>query len=291
NLIGSFASFLMIIPSIRGARLAIDRRLLKAVLLFSIPLFLGGLAGISNDLLDRFFIEALLPDAIKWEELGIYTAATKVTALMVIFTQMYRYAAEPMFLAKFKNDDFKIANAEVMTFFVLASIAIFLGVTLYIGLFKYIVAEEFRGAMSLVPVMLVSAGLMGIFLNLNFWYKYVEKTYFAIIITVSGLIVSVLLDLWFIPLWGIDGAAYAKLASMFFMVALSFYFNQKYYPIPYKIGRMLEYTGLAAIIFVIAKYMNIKNCWIDYSVRSLLFLIFIGYAIKRERILLLLKQK
>lgn len=291
NLIGSFASFLMILPSIRGARLTINPRLLKAVLLFSIPLFVGGLAGISNDLLDRFFIEGLLPDEIKWEELGIYTAATKVTALMVIFTQMYRYAAEPMFLAKFKKDDFKAANAEVMTFFVLASITIFLGVTLYIGLFQYIVSEEFRGAMSLVPVMLISAGLMGIFLNLNFWYKYVEKTYFAIIITVSGLAVSVIFNLWLIPLWGIDGAAYAKLASMLFMVALSFYLNQKYYPIPYKLGRMMEYVVLAAVIFFIAHFMNIQNMVIDYSVRTLLFLIFIGYAIKREKILLLLKQK
>lgn len=291
NLIGSFSSMLMILPLARGAKLTIDMKLLRTVLLFSIPLFLGGLAGISNDLLDRFFIEGMLPSDIRWSELGIYTAATKITALMVIFTQMYRYAAEPMFLAKFKNDDFKTANAEVMTFFVIASIAIFLGVTLFLGVFQYIVSEEFRGAMSLVPVMLISAGLMGIFLNLNFWYKYVEKTYFAIIITVSGLIISVLFNLWLIPFWGIEGAAWAKLASMFFMVALSFYFNQKYYPVPYKLWRMAEYTVLAAAIYFVAKYMNIENMVLNYTIRALMFLLFIGYAIKREKILLLLKKK
>lgn len=290
NLIGSFSSLLMVLPSVGRVKFTIDTKLLKTVLVFSIPLFLGGLAGISNDLLDRFFIEGMLSSEIRWSELGIYTAATKITALMVIFTQMYRYAAEPMFLAKFKNDDFKTANAEVMTFFVIASIAIFLGVTLFLGLFQYIVSEEFRGAMSLVPVMLISAGLMGIFLNLNFWYKYVEKTYFAIIITVSGLIVSVLFNLWLIPYWGIEGAAWAKLASMFFMVALSFYFNQKYYPVPYKLWRMAEYVGLAAVIYFAASYMKIENPILNYTVRSIMFLLFIGYAIKREKILLLLKK-
>lgn len=290
NLIGSFSSLLMVLPSVGRVKFTIDTKLLKTVLVFSIPLFLGGLAGISNDLLDRFFIEGMLPSEIRWSELGIYTAATKITALMVIFTQMYRYAAEPMFLAKFKNDDFKTANAEVMTFFVIASIAIFLGVTLFLGLFQYIVSEEFRGAMSLVPVMLISAGLMGIFLNLNFWYKYVEKTYFAIIITVSGLIVSVLFNLWLIPYWGIEGAAWAKLASMFFMVALSFYFNQKYYPVPYKLWRMAEYVVLAAVIYFAASYMKIENPILNYTVRSIMFLLFIGYAIKREKILLLLKK-
>lgn len=291
NLIGSFISFLMILPTMKGTRFYIDRKLLRKVLIFSIPLFIGGLAGISNDMLDRFFIEWILPNDIKWSELGIYTAATKITALMLIFTQMYRYAAEPMFLAKFKNDDFKVANAEVMTYFVIASIAIFLGVTLYLGVFKYIVSEDFRGAMSLIPVMLISAGLMGIFLNLNFWYKYVEKTYFAMIITISGLIVSVLMYIWLIPILGISGAAYAKLGSTFFMVGLSFYFNQKYYPVPYKLLRISEYIGLAAVIFFIAKYMNIENIFLNYGVRTLLFLSFIGYAIKREKILLLLKRK
>lgn len=291
NLIGSFLSLLMIIPSVGRVKFAIDGKLLKKVLIFSTPLFLGGLAGISNDFLDRFFIEGMLPIDVRWAELGVYTAATKITALMVIFTQMYRYAAEPMFLAKFKNDDFKTANAEVMTFFVIVSIAIFLGVTLFLGVFQYIVSEEFRGGMQLVPVMLISAGLMGIFLNLNFWYKYIEKTYFAIIITVSGLIVSVLLNLWLIPNWGIDGAAWAKLTSMVFMVTLSFYFNQRYYPVPYKLLRMAEYVVLAAIIYFAAKYMNIENIFLNYTVRTLMFMLFIGYAIKREKILLLLKRK
>lgn len=291
NLIGSFFSLLMVLPTVGRVKFSLDTKLLRTVLIFSTPLFLGGLAGISNEFLDRFFIEGMLPADIKWSQLGIYSAATKIAALMVIFTQMYRYAAEPMFLAKFKNDDFKTANAEVMTFFVIASITIFLGVTLFLGLFQYIVSEEFRGAILLVPVMLVSAGLMGVFLNLNFWYKYVEKTYFAIIITVSGLVVSVLLNIWLIPVMGIDGAAWAKLASMLFMVGLSFYFNQKYYPVPYKMWRMAEYIGIAAFIYFVAKYMNIENVVLNYTIRTSLFLLFVGYAIKREKILLLLKKK
>ena len=137
----------------------------------------------------------------------------------------------------------------------------------------------------------MSGAFMGIFLNLNFWYKYVEKTHFAIIITGAGLIVSIAINMWLIPVLGLKGAALAKLASTFFMVVLSFYLNQKYYPIPYKISKILMYVLLAAIIFFAAKYIEIQNIWLNYTFRTFLLLSFVTYAIKKEKILLLLKRK
>lgn len=291
NLIASIVAFIMAFRLMKNVRFNINLPILRKILLFSIPLFIGGLAGTANEFLDRFFIEDFMPKEIAFAQLGIYSATLKITALMVIFTQMYRYAAEPMFLAKLKKEDFRDGNAEAMTFFVIVSIILFLGVTIYIDVFKYIIAPEYRSAMSLVPMMLISSGLMGVFLNLNFWYKYVEKTHFAIIITTLGLSVSVALNVWLIPEIGLRGAAYAKLASCLFMVGLSYYFNQKYYPIPYKIWRIAEYLVVAAIIFYIAKYMNISNVWLNYVTRTLLLLSFVIYAIKREKILLLLRKK
>ncbi len=113
NIVSSFVALLMVLKSTKYIKLSIDPKLLKSVLIFSVPLFIGGLAGTANEFLDRFFIKELLPKDIADDELGIYVATIKLTAIMVIFTQMYRYAAEPLFLSKLRGEEFKDSNAIV----------------------------------------------------------------------------------------------------------------------------------------------------------------------------------
>lgn len=292
NLVSSLVAFIIVCKTVDKFSFGIDRGLLKRILIFSIPLFIGGLAGTANEYLDRFFIQGLLPSEVKYSELGIYSATLKITAIMVIFTQMYRFAAEPLFLARLKTEDFKQNNAIALNFFVIVTILIFLVVTLYIDIFELLIAPEFRESIDMVPLLLMSSGFMGILLNLNFWYKFAEKTHFAIIITSLGLVASVALNITLIPRIGIEGAAIAKLSSAVFMVLISFYFNQKYYPVPYKVGKMLGYMALGAIIYFAGQYVNFENYFISFILKGVLILIFIGYvAIKENLISLILKNK
>ncbi len=290
NLISSTIATIMAVVSVGSIKLSISRLLLRKVLLFSIPLFIGGLAGTANEFMDRFLIRYLLPENIALSQLGIYSATLKITAIMVIFTQMYRYAAEPLFLARLNKDEFKSNNSIVTMLYLLVSIIIFLGITLFIDLFQYLVAPEFRGALDTIPYLLMSSALMGLLLNLNFWYKFAEKTHFAIIITLIGFAVSISLNIWLIPTIGIMGAALTKLLSTIVMVVVSYYFNQKYYPINYNLWRMVEYISLAAIIFFFAKYCATSCDILNYLIRTILLTIFIIYAIKREKITLLLRK-
>lgn len=292
NLVSSLIAFGVVCRTIEKFSFGIDVPLLKKILKFSIPLFIGGLAGVANDYLDRFFIQGLLPKEIKYSELGIYGATLKITAIMVIFTQMYRFAAEPIFLAKLKTEDFKENNAIALNFFVIVTILIFLATTLYIDIFELLIAPEFRESINLVPILLISSAFSGILLNLSFWYKFAEKTNFAIIINSVGLTASVALNITLIPRIGVEGAAIAKLTSAVFMVIISFYFNQKYYPIPYKIGKMIGYMIVGAIIYFAGQYINIDNYILSFIAKGLLILIFIVYvAIKENLISLILKRK
>ena len=80
-------------------------------------------------------IKYLLPSGISMDALGIYGAVSKLAVIIFLFTQMYRYAAEPCFLSGFKNDDFKRQNAEAQKYFIIVSIFMFLGITLFTNLF------------------------------------------------------------------------------------------------------------------------------------------------------------
>ncbi len=289
NLLSSILGLVMVLCSVKTLRLSIDRVLLIRVLRFSVPLFIGGLTATANEFLDRFLIRYLMPESVALAQLGVYSATVKLTAIMVIFTQMYRYAAEPLFLARLNKSEFKENNALVTTLFVLVSIIIFLVITLFLDVFKYIIAPEFRDALDIVPLLLISSANIGILLNLNFWYKYVNKTHFAILITAIGFAVSVGLNFYLIPLIGLKGAAIAKLVSTLLMVFVSYYLNQRHYPINYRVIRIVEYVAVAAMVYFIAFYANFESTSLEYIFKSILLIGYTIYAIKREKILLLLK--
>ena len=133
--------------------------------------------------------------------------------------------------------------------------------------------------------MIMSNVLLGVQLNLSFWYKFIEKTHFALYITLVGLGVNVVFNLFFMESMGYTSAAIAKCLSMGIMVVISYILNQIYYPIKYDLRRIAEYTILTATLFYVGKYINIDNFILDNLVNLILLLIFIGWSTYREKIL------
>ena len=68
------------------------------------------------------------------------------------------------------------------------------------------------------------------------------------------------------------------------MVAVSIVLNRIYYPTPYKFGRMLEYVVLALAIFFVAEQFELQNVWLHYTVSTLFIVIYLAYAVWREKI-------
>ncbi|MBQ1952715.1 MAG: oligosaccharide flippase family protein, partial [Alistipes sp.] len=175
NLAASVASYLLLLRKTGYLSWRIDRKLLGRILLYSMPLLVGGLAGTANEFLDRQLIKYLVPEGAM-AELGIYGAITKIAVVMMLFYQMYRLAAEPFFLSNFKKEEFKEMNAAAMKYYVMASMVIFLAIALFRDLFALIVGRDFREGIHILPVVLMSNVLAGVWLNLSFWYKREERT-------------------------------------------------------------------------------------------------------------------
>ena len=274
----------------KDLKFSIDRKMLKSILIFSIPLFISGFGGTANEFIDRQMMAVLIPKSTSLTEIGIYTATLKIASLMVIFTQMYRYAAEPLFLSKMNKEDFKTNNAETVKVFWIVSMTIFLIITLFIDVFQLFVDEKFRAGINLVPILVISNILLGIQLNLSFWYKYTEKTHFALYITVIGLAVNVTFNMFYMETMGYTSAAIAKMLGMLSMVIVSYALNQIYYPIKYDIRRMGEYALLTTGLFAIGYYVNINNFILDNLVNLSLLLTFIGWSGYRENVLKRIKR-
>ena len=103
NLIASAVTFNVILLTTDRTVPRIDRRLLAAVLVYSLPLLVSGVAGTANEFIDRQMIKYLVP-AGAMAQLGVYGAITKIAVVMMLFTQMYRLAAEPFFSGRLPQE-------------------------------------------------------------------------------------------------------------------------------------------------------------------------------------------
>ncbi len=285
NLIASIVTLLALLPTTQRITPRIDRALLRRIFIYSLPLLISGVAGTANEFIDRQMIKYLAPSADAFVELGIYGAIVKIAVIMTLFTQMYRLAAEPFFLAGFKREEFREANAAAMKYFIIASMIIFLVIVLFSDLFALIVGPEFRKGMDILPVVLAANILAGVWFNLSFWYKREEKTKYAAYITFLGLGITIALSFLLVPKFGYRGAAWVRLAAEAAMVVWSYILCRRHYPIPYDLRRIGEYVLLTALAY------GASILWAEhlsgmalYALNATLLLGVVCYAVRRERI-------
>ncbi|WP_347338101.1 oligosaccharide flippase family protein [Chromatium okenii] len=216
-----------------------------------------GFAGIINEMLDRAALKYLLPfdDATNMAQLGIYSACYKLSILMALFIQAFRYAAEPFFFNYAKQQDARQIYALVLNWFVICCVFLFLLVTLYIDVFQYFVGADYREGMNVVPVLLLASLLLGIYVNLSIWYKLTDRTLLGAGVSLMGAVITVILLLWWVPIYGYQGAAWAHLMCYGAMVILSYLLGRHYYPVPYQLWRVIGY-----VVFAVALYL--ANQWL-----------------------------
>ncbi len=231
---------LLFIPDFLKLSFRLDRKLMRQMLAYSLPLMVAALPGVINDFLDRILFRFFDTNADAWRSsLGLYQAAVKLAVIMNLFIQMFRYAAEPFFFKRAREKDSRQLYASVQEYFTAFCGLVFLGVILYIDIIALILGPQFRSAVGIVPVMLLSYMILGMLFNVSMWYKLSGKTDMAIWITLSGLAVTALVIILFMPKYSYWAAAFGHLASYVVMFVISSVLGAKYYPIPYRWGRLL----------------------------------------------------
>jgi len=277
NLLASGFKFLLLAPQLAGLAWGFDRALFGRMVRYSLPMVVIGFAGIINEMLDRVLLKYLLPyDALtNMKMLGIYSACYKLSILMSLFIQAFRYAAEPFFFAYAGKSDARQVYAVVLKFFVIFCVFIFLLVTLFIDFFKYFVGDEFRAGLEVVPILLLANLCLGIYINLSIWYKLTDRTLMGASVSLAGAALTIMLNIWWIPLFGYVGSAWATLACYGSMAILSYLLGRKYYPVDYDVKRVLGYIGLGIGLYFAHGQLLMTSAWQPWLLASALMLIYV----------------
>lgn len=278
NLAASGLKILLLAPQFREGFLGFDRVLFSRMLRYSLPMVVIGMAGIVNEMLDRAALKYLLPfdDQTNMAQLGIYSACYKLSILMTLFIQAFRYAGEPFFFSYAKQADARRTYAVVLNGFVIFCVFIFLLVTLYLDLFQYFVGAAYREGLHVVPVLLLANLLLGIYVNLSIWYKLTDRTLLGAWVSLGGAVITVVTLVLLVPRYGYEGAAWAHLVCYGSMVLVSYLLGRRYYPVPYELVRVLGYIVLGLGLYGASRVLVQQLGWAPPIVGTCLMAFFLA---------------
>jgi len=254
NLVASAIVLVCLAPEIFKTNFSFDKKLWNSMIIYALPLMVAGFAGMINETFDRIMLPLLVEDkTTAISQLGIYGACYKLSILMTLFVQTFRYAAEPFFFSQASNEKAQQTYARVMHYFVFMCAFIFLVIMMYIDIVKHFIGEEYREGLGVVPILLMANLCLGVFYNLSIWYKLTHLTKWGAWLSIIGAAITLLLNFILIPIMGFMGAAWATLACYASMMVISWMAGQKHYPVKYNIASFFFFITSALILYFISE--------------------------------------
>lgn len=287
NLAQAIVKFILVTPAYKNFSFDINTSLLKKLFKYASPLVIAGFAGIINETLDRRLIRILLEPQMGTRaalaQVGIYGAVYKLAVLITLFTQAFRYAAEPFFFAQdYEGNDRKV-YADVMKWYTIVVTTIFLMVMLYLDLFKILIRNsEYWVGLSIVPILLFANIFLGWIYNLSVWYKLTHRTIFGAGLAIFGAIITIGMNMYLIPQIGYTGAAWTTFSAYGIMALASYLLGNHYFPIPYNVIKILGYSILAFGLWYFSTWMQLDNEVLHYLAKTIFLIIFLSIIVAWE---------
>jgi len=277
NLIASLATFLLLFPIVFKFKISFDKKILYQMLVYGLPIMVSSLAYVTNENLDKL----LLSNYLGKEQMGIYAACYKLGVFMSLYIMAFKMGAEPFFFNQAKESNAKETYARILTWFIIFGSVFMIIIVGFIDQFANLLLgkEEYFKALSIVPIILLANLFLGIYYNFSVWFKLTDKTRYGMYFSIFGALITVALNIIFIPKIGFIASAWATLATYIFMAGLSYFYGRKYYRIPYPMKNisiiLILAVGLSYLSFIYFRGNNI--------VSGMLVLLFIGLVILNQK--------
>ena len=250
NLLCTSFITLFFIPELFKIHWHFDGKLLRRMLSYSWPILVLGVTGILNQVADKILFPKVYPDEAQANvELGVYGSCVRIAMIMAMITQAFRFAYEPIVFSKSKDADKNEYYALGMKYFVIFTLLAFLGVMGYLPLLRYMVGSDYWEGLRVIPIVMAAEIMMGIYFNLSFWYKLIDKTIYGALFSLAGCIVLFAINIWGIPRYSYMACAWGGFAGYGTAMLLSYFVGQRLNPIPYPIRSMAVYTAIAAVFY------------------------------------------
>ena len=274
---------LLFVPELFHIHWHFDGKLLRKMFSYSWPILVLGIAGQLNQAADKILFPLVYPDHAEANvQLGIYGSCVKIAMIMAMITQAFRYAYEPIVFAKSKDTDKNDYYATAMKYFLIFTLLAFLCVVGYMPILQYIIGEEYREGLGVVPIVMVAEIMMGVYFNLSFWYKLIDKTIYGAWFSLAGCAVLLTVNFLFIPQYGYWACAWGGFAGYATCMVLSYIVGQRKNPINYPMKEMAVYVALTLVLFGLMELATVLPDWAQIVLNTAFILLFLTYIIKKD---------
>ncbi|MCM2301515.1 MAG: oligosaccharide flippase family protein [Flavobacteriaceae bacterium] len=275
NLVGSTISFLLLVPYLLKFKISFDLVLLKKMLNYGWPILIAGIAYVMNENLDKYLIGKMMDK----EAMGIYSAVYKLAIFMNLYIMAFKLGAEPFFFNQSSKENAKEIYAQILKYFTIIGSFALLGIIVFIDILKHFINENYWSALAIVPIILLANLFLGIYHNLSVWYKLTDKTRFSMYFSLLAAVVTIVVNLVFIPIIGYMASAWATLLAYGSMVIASYFYGKKYYPVTYDIKKILNYIVISVVLSAIS-FLYFRD---QILVSIVMMLLFGGYIFWNEQ--------
>ncbi len=284
NLVCTSTITFFFLPELVKMKWKANMNLLRRMLSYSWPILILGIAGILNQTADKMIFPQIYPNHEEGVvELGVYGACVKVAMIMAMITQAFRYAYEPFVFAQSRDKDKNETYAIGMKYFLIFTLLAFLCVMAYLPLLKYLVGEDYWAGLRVIPIVMAAEIMMGIYFNLSFWYKLIDKTIYGAWFSIAGCLVLFAVNIIFIPKYSYMACAWGGFAGYGTAMILSYIIGQRKNPINYPLKSMAIYVGITLLFFSIMQAL--PDSWspiLRMSINTLLIVAFIGHILYHD---------
>ena len=284
NLVCTSIITFFFLPELVKMKWQINMQLLRRMLSYSWPILILGIAGILNQTADKMIFPLIYPNHEEGVvELGVYGACVKVAMIMAMITQAFRYAYEPFVFAQSRDKDKNETYAIGMKYFLIFTLLAFLCVMAYLPLLKYLVGEDYWAGLRVIPIVMAAEIMMGIYFNLSFWYKLIDKTIYGAWFSIAGCLVLFAVNIIFIPKYSYMACAWGGFAGYGTAMTLSYIVGQRKNPINYPLKSMAIYVGITLLFFSIMQAL--PDSWspiLRMAINTVLVIAFIGHIIYHD---------
>ena len=251
------------------------------MLSYSWPILVLGIAGILNQTADKILFPYIYKGADSHAQLGIYGAASKIAMIMAMITQAFRYAYEPFVFGKAKDKDNRNTYAEAMKYFLIFTLLAFLVVMGYIDVLRHIIGRDYWEGLRVVPIVMAAEILMGVYFNLSFWYKLIDRTIWGAWFSGIGCAVLIAVNVVFVPQYGYMACAWAGFAGYGTAMLLSYFVGQRYYPIAYPLKSIGVYVLITILFFAIMQLSEtyVAQMWLRLLINTGCIVLFVAHTI------------
>jgi O-antigen/teichoic acid export membrane protein len=188
----------------------------KDILNFGVPLIPHAIGGTIMAMSDRYFISYFIGN----DEVGFYTIAYQISALMLLVSMSVNQAWSPMLFKLLKEKNLKQIykfTLYLIFFFSVTAISIYL---LQDVLFYIFVDEKFYIAKEYFAWLLIGFLFQSFYFLVTNILFYEKRTKLLASITIIGALLNMILNYYFIHSFGVIGVAYATALTwgLFFIV-------------------------------------------------------------------------